>query len=416
MMFSKIEKVIFVLIFCLAIGSRGLTPILAVGIKIDNEEIKKIQEEIQNKEKNIKNLENQKEIYEEKIKIKRKEAGNLNEELSLLSSKINKREIEIETQEEKIKKADLFIKRIQIETIRKKKEMEDAKNDLKELLIAINGYDQKSYLEIIFLNASLSDIFNHLRYLNVVQGKVSRNIQRIATVKDALEVQENNLRQERQNIINLKTELNGQKIQLTSEKEINQLLLNETRGAEWKFQSLLAEIITEQQNTENEIADLERQAREKIAAEKGKRIKDMEKEGTIVFSWPVPFEKITSPFHDPDYPFRNWIGEHSGTDMRAKQGTLVRAAASGYVARAKNGGVGGYSYIMIIHNNSFSTVYGHVSKILVKENQYVKRGEVIGWSGGTPGTPGAGRFCTGPHLHFEVRLNGIPVNAEDYLL
>ena len=415
-MFYKIEKIIFVLIFCLAIGGRGLAPILAIEIEIDNEEIKKIQEEIQVKEENIKNLDNQKEIYEKNIEIKRAEASNLKEELSLLNNKINKSEIEIETQEEKIEKADLSIKIIQLEILKKKKEIEEDKGNLKELLVTINEYDQKNYLEVIFLNASLSDVFNHLRYLNVVQGKVSRNLQRIATVKDGLELQENDLRRERQNIINLKTELNGQKIQLTSEKEINQLLLNETRGAEWKFQSLLAEIITEQQNTENEIAALERQAREKIAMEKEKQIENMEKEGIIVFSWPVPFEKITSPFHDPDYPFRNWIGEHSGTDMRAAQGTLVRASASGYIARAKSGGVGQYSYIMIIHNNSFSTVYGHLSKTLVKENQYVKRGEVIGWSGGMPGTPGAGRFCTGPHLHFEVRLNGIPVNAEDYLL
>jgi len=416
MMFDKIEKIIFVLIFCLAMGGRGLVPIFAIEIKINNEEIKKIQEEIQTKEENIKNLDNQKKIYEEKIKTKRAEASNLKEELSLLNNRINKREIEIETQEEKIEKADLFIKKIQLETLKKKKEIEETKDDLKELLITINGYDQKNYLEVIFLNASLSDVFNHLRYLNVMQGKVSRNLQRIATVKDGLEAQENDLRQERRNIINLKTELNGQKIQLTSEQEINQLLLSETRGAEWKFQSLLAEIITERQNTENEIIALERQAREKIATEKEKRAEDMEKEGIVVFSWPVPFEKITCPFHDPDYSFRNWIGEHSGTDMRAAQGTLVRAAASGYIARTKSGRVGQYSYIMIIHNNSFSTVYGHMSKILVKENQYVKRGEVIGWSGGMPGTPGAGRFCTGPHLHFEVRLNGIPVNPEDYLL
>ncbi len=415
-MFYKIEKIIFVLIFCLAMGGRGVAPILAMEIEINSEEIKKIQEEIQIKEENIKNLDNQKEIYEEKIEIKRAEANNLKEELSLLTNRINKRELEIETQGEKIEKADLSIQKIQLEILNKKKEIEEDKDNLKELLITINEYDQKNYLEVIFLNASLSDVFNHLRYLNVVQGKVSRNLQRIATVKDGLEVQENDLRQERQNLINLKTELNGQKIQLTSEKEINQSLLNETRGAEWKFQSLLAEIITEQQNTENEINNLERQAREKIAIEKEKWAENMEKEGIIIFSWPVPFEKITCPFHDPDYPFRNWIGEHSGIDLRASQGTLVRAAASGYIARAKSGGVGEYNYIMMIHNNSFSTVYGHMSKVLVEENQYVKRGEVIGWSGGMPGTPGAGRFCTGPHLHFEVRLNGIPVNPEDYLL
>ena len=414
--FNKIERIIFVLIFCLAIWGRGFVPILAIEIEVDNEEIQKIQEEIQVKEDNIKNLENQKKVYEEKIKIKREEASNLKEELSLIENRINKREIEIESQGEEIEKADLFIKKIQLEILNKKKEIEEDKDNLKELLITINEYDQKNYLEVIFLNASLSDVFNHLRYLNVVQGKVSRNLQRITTVKDGLELQENDLRRERQNVINLKTELNGQKIQLTSEQEINQSLLKETRGAEWKFQSLLAEIITEQQNTENEIIRLEKQAREKIAAEKEKQIENMEKEGIIVFSWPVPFEKITCPFHDPDYPFRNWIGEHSGTDFRAAQGTLVRASASGYVARAKKGGVGQYSYIMIIHNNSFSTVYGHMSKVLVKENQYVKRGEVIGWSGGMPGTPGAGRFCTGPHLHFEVRLNGIPVNPEDYLL
>jgi len=150
---------------------------------------------------------------------------------------------------------------------------------------------QKNYLEIIFLNSSLSDVFNHLQYLNIMQEKVSRNLQRIATVKDGLEAQENDLRYERQNVMSLKTELNGQKIQLISEQEINQALLSETRGAEWKFQSLLAEIITEQQNTENEIADLERQAREKIATEKEKRIEDIGKRGDYSLSGLCPLRK-----------------------------------------------------------------------------------------------------------------------------
>jgi murein DD-endopeptidase MepM/ murein hydrolase activator NlpD len=132
------------------------------------------------------------------------------------------------------------------------------------------------------------------------------------------------------------------------------------------------------------------------------------------FLWPVPSHVINATFHDPDYPFKN-VMQHSGIDIRASQGTPVHAAASGYVATAKKCTLAScYSYVLVIHTESLSTLYGHLSAIYVTPNQFVTKGDIIGLSGGTPGAVGSGPFVTGPHLHFEVRLNGIPVNPLNY--
>ncbi|MDA2921847.1 peptidoglycan DD-metalloendopeptidase family protein [Patescibacteria group bacterium AH-259-L07] len=408
--FQKHFSLIFLVIFLLTVN-----PIFAIEIKVESEEIEKIQEQIQERQKKIEDLHEQQKVYEEKTELKRGEALNLKNQIYILKNQIAEREIEVEKKENEIEKTNLSIKRIQLEILQKKQEINDLKNDLKNILQIINSYDNKNSLEIIFLESSLSGIFNHIRYLDSLQSELAHSLKRLTLVKEGLEEQENNLRVQLQELLDLKTGLQDKKAKLKSEEQTKQIILDETRGAEWKFQSLLAEVIEEHQKVENEIITLEREAREKIAEEKEKKAELMEAEGIIVFSWPSPNEGITATFHDPDYPYRKWIGEHSGIDLRASQGTAVRAAASGYVARAKHGGLG-YSYIMIIHNDEFSTVYGHVSEILVEEEEYIRRGSIIARSGGLPGTSGAGKFSTGPHLHFEVRLNGIPVNPEDYLL
>ncbi|MDD5172716.1 MAG: peptidoglycan DD-metalloendopeptidase family protein [Patescibacteria group bacterium] len=380
-----------------------------------SQEIEDIQKKIEEQQKIINDLETQKKIYQEKIEIKRNEAVNLKNQISILTDQMVKREIEIQEKEMEISSANLSVKKIQFKILEKKQEEKILKDDIKGLLKAINQYDQKNLLEMIFLKNSLSEVFNHVRYLSTLQGELAQSLKRIELIKEGLEIQEKDLRVQLQTLVDLKSQLNNEKSKLLANKQTKETILDETRGVEWKFQSLLAETITEQKQIENEINFLEKEVREKIAEEKEKKAEFLEKEGTIVFSWPVPTEGITCRFHDPDYPYKNWIGEHSGLDLRAKQGTSIRAAASGYVARAKHGGLG-YSYIMIIHNDSFSSLYGHVSKILVQEGEYVKRGTVIALSGGLPGTPGAGSFSTGPHLHFEIRLNGLPVNPEDHLL
>ena len=93
---------------------------------------------------------------------------------------------------------------------------------------------------------------------------------------------------------------------------------------------------------------------------------------------------------------------HTGVDFAAPSGTPIKAAKSGYVTFS--GSKGGYgNAVLINHNDDYSTLYGHASRLLVKEGQYVKQGDVIALVGST------GR-STGPHLHFEIFRNGNRIN------
>ena len=115
------------------------------------------------------------------------------------------------------------------------------------------------------------------------------------------------------------------------------------------------------------------------------------------FCMPTPSRVITSNFG------ARWGRQHKGLDIKVYTGDTIRAAFSGRIriVRYEPGGYG--NYVVIRHHNGLETIYGHMSKHLVKENQDVKAGEPIGLGGNT------GR-STGSHLHFETRLCGIALN------
>jgi murein DD-endopeptidase MepM/ murein hydrolase activator NlpD len=127
---------------------------------------------------------------------------------------------------------------------------------------------------------------------------------------------------------------------------------------------------------------------------------------------PVPFKGITARFMDAAYR-KFWHFDHKGTDFRAAQGTTVVAVDDGVVAKTLDAGMG-FSYVVIQHDWG-TTLYGHVSKILVEEGQEVRAGDEIALSGGMPGTDGAGPFTDGPHLHVEMRIKGELVDILDYM-
>lgn len=115
------------------------------------------------------------------------------------------------------------------------------------------------------------------------------------------------------------------------------------------------------------------------------------------FHMPTPSTRITSPFGP------RWRRMHNGLDLKVNMGDTIVAAFDGKVRIVKYERRGYGKYVVIRHDNGLETVYGHLSKQLVEENQLVKAGEVIGLGGNT------GR-STGSHLHFETRFLGIAIN------
>jgi murein DD-endopeptidase MepM/ murein hydrolase activator NlpD len=122
--------------------------------------------------------------------------------------------------------------------------------------------------------------------------------------------------------------------------------------------------------------------------------------------WPVE-GRVASSFGERQDPINGEGAFHAGIDIDAPYGTPIRAAADGDIGVA--GMAGGYGReVAIDHGHNLMTIYGHLSAIAVVAGQHVTRGQVIGYVGQS------GR-ATGPHLHYEVRVRGIPVNPHKYL-
>jgi murein DD-endopeptidase MepM/ murein hydrolase activator NlpD len=136
--------------------------------------------------------------------------------------------------------------------------------------------------------------------------------------------------------------------------------------------------------------------------------------GGLHFIWPVQ-GPITQPFGPTSWtmepPGHGYAHFHTGLDIAAGYGTPVHAAAAGVVIHVGwfSGANWGYgNCIIIVHNGTYSTLYGHLSGYAVSQNQYVQQGQVIGYEGSTGNS-------SGPHVHFEVRVNGEAVNPLAYL-
>lgn len=132
-----------------------------------------------------------------------------------------------------------------------------------------------------------------------------------------------------------------------------------------------------------------------------------------VFIWPAS-GPITAGYLDLDYVSVFHV-PHRGMDIGVPQASPVRAVADGVVFAAKDGGLTGYSYVLIGHRNGYASLYGHVSSMFVKPGDRVSAGQTVALSGGRPGTRGAGYMTTGSHLHLEITKDGAHINPMSVL-
>lgn len=409
---------IFGIIFILGIISFLIVPGFVFGeveYQIDNsytvnKQIKDLNDEISGRKNKIQKMQEMQKEYADKIEQKQNEKASLNNQLDILENRVAKIELDIELVETDIERVKLEIQKTDLEIEEKNQAIEKEKKHIKDVLSLIYKRDNVSELEVILLNDSLSDFLSQVKYLEDINENIEESLEGLKKLKRQMEKERITLESQNKDLKELKEELNQQIKKLDNEKNTKIYVIDQVNRSEKEYQRLLDQAKSEQEEAAAEIVSMEKLVRAKIAELEGKKLEFNDKG----FIWPVTKNVVTAYFHDPEYPFR-YIFEHPGVDIRAAHGSSLKAAASGYVARTVRGIDGSYGYIMIVHGDGLSTVYGHVSDIYVKEDDYVVQGQSIGKTGGLPGTAGAGRLTTGPHLHFEIRLNGIPVDPLGYL-
>lgn len=379
------------------------------GEVVSATETKAVQEELEQKKTRINQLQEQINEYQKSISYYRQQSFSLSNQLNILTSEINKLNSEIDLKNNQIEATKLEIETTEERLTETETKMAGEKDKLALMMRKMNKMDQKSPLEILLSTNSFSEYYNYLHSLSVMQGQAGETIATLKKMKEDLENTKKQLADKQKELENFLKELDRKKDDLAVRSYAKQSLLTESRQSETKFASLVAQLKAEQSAINADIIDLEKKIRAKLSKNKNQ----LESLGQAIFSWPSVTQIVTATFHDPDYPFR-YIFEHPAVDIKSPQGSPVVAAAAGYVGNVRNAGLG-YNYIMIIHADGFSTVYGHLLRMAVEPDEFVTAGQLIAYSGGMPGTPGAGRMSTGPHLHFEIRKNGIPVNPLDYL-
>ncbi|MDD2485863.1 MAG: peptidoglycan DD-metalloendopeptidase family protein [bacterium] len=265
-------------------------------------------------------------------------------------------------------------------------------HDLEDRLVRMYKYGRVSCMEVFLSAGNFSSFVNRLNFLRLVARQDLNILNDFIRQKEALAATEREVAAKQQEINHLK--------QQVSQKE------RVYRAQAWAQGAALQDIRAQRARYEQELAQLEissnqveRMIRRLMNTPQGRRRSAVAWHGS--FALPVN-GRITSEFGYRTHPIFKTRRMHTGIDIAVPMGTPVCASAAGEVIYTGNWG--GYGLVVIIdHGGGLSTLYAHNSRIASHAGKKVSQGQVIAYAGSTG-------FSTGPHVHFEVRRNGVPVN------
>jgi len=403
------QRIIYAIIVAMiVIGMIGIS--VTYGKTLDE-----LRVELQDKKDGLKEAQDKIEEFRQNIQQKKREATTLQDQIGLIDDNIGELEIAVEQTAAQIEETAAEIAVVEAEIRVKEEEIAAEKKLLAEYIRSIHNLDQQSTVSTLLKYASFSEVVRETATFTELHNRAQQTLTLIQALKNELEEKGRDLEDFKETLEALWERQEGQRNILAGQRDSKERLLELTNAQEAKFKDLLKQSQEAHQAAQAEIKQIDTLIREEI---KKQGIGSFASVG--IFTYPIEIKYGTScGFHCSGYPYAYLIGPHAGIDWPASPGTPIVAAADGYVARARDSGGPGYSYIMLIHGDGsggekLSTVYGHMSSIAVNEGQVVTRGSIIGYSGGSPGSRGSG-LSSGPHLHFEVRANGVPVNPLNYL-
>ncbi len=272
---------------------------------------------------------------------------------------------------------------------------------LRQRLVGIYESSRPDALTVILSSKGFDDLLSRYEYLRRVQSEDTSLASRVRGLRNQTKDTVVTVRAARNEIAAKRAELQRTQAELEARE-------GDLAAARANQQQALSRVQSSAQELEGDVSDIQGQIQAQLQAAQEASTSPtlpagpVQGESSSGFIWPVN-GPVTSPFCEQ----RAWESCHPGIDIGVPSGTPILASASGVVAIA--GPESGYgNYTCLDHGGGISTCYAHQESISVAVGQHVSQGQVIGISDCTG-------LCFGPHLHFEVRVNGTPVDPMGYL-